>query len=156
MRVEVHRERVAPPVLELGLVGRRAAEHAHARVVHEDVDATEPGDDVVDEPMDLRGIADVDDVALGLSPGAFDLVDDRGDSVRPQVDDRNARAFVSEQMGGRAAHATRRAGDDRDLACDRSRELGQPGLGHVRSGIGKWTPGMPCWLMVSASGVMPE
>ncbi len=143
------------PSSNVGLVGGRAAEHAHACVVDEDVDAAEAGDDVVDEPVDLRGVAHVHDVALRLTAGRIDLVHHGLDSVRPEVDNGDARAFVGEEVRSGAAHAAGRARDDRDLARDRAGELREPRFGHVRSGIGKWTPGRPCWLMLSGSGAMP-
>ena len=131
--VEVDRERVTPSVLELRLVCGRASKHAHAGVVHQDVDAAEAGDDVVDQAVELRRIAHIGDEPGRLPAGRRDLVDHGLHTVRAEIDDRDPRPLVGEQVRRRAAHAARGARHDCGLAGDRPGQLRQSGLGHLCS-----------------------
>ena len=132
--VEIDREgRGATPSSNSRLVGGRASEHAHARVVHEDVDAAEAGDDVVDQAMELRRVAHIGDEPGRLPAGRRDLVDHGLHTVRAEVDDRDPRTLVGEQVRRRAAHAARGARHDCGLAGDRPGQLRQSGLGHLCS-----------------------
>jgi hypothetical protein len=77
-------------------------------------------DHVLDELVDLGRVADVAHPAERLPAGAGDLVDDHLHPVGAQVHDRDAGSFVGEEVRRGAAHPTRRAGDDGDVAGDRS------------------------------------
>ena len=95
--------------------------------------AAERGDDPGDEPLDcvVRRHVSTDSPGVGTVHAA-DLVDDREDPLGVEVDHRDARPLVGEEVGRGPAHAAGRAGDDRHLPGNGAAELGE--ARHLRRG----------------------
>ena len=77
--------------------------------------------------MELRRIAHIDDEPGRLPAGRRDLVDHGLHTVRAEIDDRDPRPLVGEQVRRRPTHAARRPGDDHPPSGHRTGQCAQPG-----------------------------
>jgi hypothetical protein len=130
-------ERRRPHRLEVGRVDR--GQEGEPGVVDHDVEPAEARRRRRDDLRDAGAVGDVHRPAVRAAAGGQDLADDCVDPFRRAVGDGDVRALVGEEVGGRAAHAARGAGDDRRTARDRAAELTETGHRRVSfSGAEAW------------------
>ena len=121
-------DRAVPVVEEVVLVLARVRRQRDAGVVDEDVEAAERAGDRLDRtgaagPRSATSVTTP--IGRVVAVGAADLLDDGIDAVLADVDDGDPGPLVGEQVGGRPAHAARRAGHQG--------ALGRRSIGTVRS-----------------------
>ena len=75
--------------------------------------------------VDRGAIGEVERPAARGAAGAFDFANDFLEVRLVQIDRGDFGAFVGEQLRGRPTHAAGGAGDDGDLARNRSAEFGE-------------------------------
>ena len=94
-----------------------------AGAVHQDVDATEVGDDRLHQRIDRGGVTQVDDVRRGVRPDLLDLRCHPLGTLRVAVDDDQPRAGAGERDRGGSPDARPAAGHDRDPIGEWSRHV---------------------------------
>ena len=130
---QVDVERRCPIGLKLVLGLKRRVDQRHASVVDDDVKAAELLHRGLNHAAKLFVIGDIAldaERPLGAVCCA-DLVHNRSNTISAEVSDDDTRSFICKQVRCGAAHAARRARDDRDLAVDRARERRQAAHGRI-------------------------
>ena len=105
------------------IVGAERREAAEAGVVDQDVEAAEVSGDLRDDAFDLGVIEDVESPSVRSPACGRDFLDDARDSRLIDIGDRDQRAFLCEQVSGRAAHPAGGAGDEHRASLHRTIEF---------------------------------
>ena len=102
-----------------GEVAEHASPAAHPGVVHQDGDLAEVLVGEVPQPLDVLGVADVDDASAHVAPvgGRRDQRLGALERGRVRVGQHDLHAEAGEGFRGGEADAARRAGDHRDAAA---------------------------------------
>ena len=107
----------------LGIGLEDGAGELYSGVVHQDVQPAGLGRNVRDETLELRCIADIEGRDRCTTAGSLDRRLGLPHQLACATDQKDMRALAAEQLGDRATHAARCAGDDRGTPCERGAQM---------------------------------